>query len=286
MTPQRRWSLTWFATTLAVLVPIAVAIGVFLAPNAVAVVLLHNDRPGDGAFVDAGVAPVNIEGTTPVSSGGEVDPTEENVFGDAGFADLCQIDEQRRQLGQDQETAAAFADALGIDPDQIGDVLTSYRQVVLLVDVRVTSHQLADGEAQRVQAVVQAGSPVLIDADGTLRMRCLGANPLDEPEQAEDEDFDGDAWPGFQAQQVVIVDVQVGEPPIVEPISTTPQTPTPTSTVQPTPTVRPSLAEIPVEGAIERPGDEDSFTFDVAGGFAQSGRLIWCRLGVVRRGSG
>jgi hypothetical protein len=105
-------------------------------------------------------------------------------------------------------TAALNADAtlkwsggnkVGID--QISAYVAELTPAVLGGDMQVTNHRFADGVLGTVQSVLQEGTAVLVDADGTPRVRCACGNPLAPAAYTSDEDTDneyvGEPWDGF-----------------------------------------------------------------------------------------
>jgi hypothetical protein len=113
------------------------------------------------------------------------------------------------------------------DIPQFLDALTPVR---LRYDTRVTNHGFRDGEARPFQAILQAGTAVLVDRHGVPRNRCSCGNPLTEPssidsdagvDQAEALDLQhlaanpDDAWDDLDANQVVTVEPGDERDPIV-----------------------------------------------------------------------
>lgn len=166
------------------------------------------DTPPRTDQVDATLAGKTAPGSEPGLYGGTQDET------------VCNVD-QLLAFFQDEanaDKAAAWAEALGIQggvggiPDFIGG-LTSVR---LRFDTRVTNHGFRDGAANPFQSVLQAGTAVMVDANGVPRVKCGCGNPLAPPEvladvSAQDAlDIDeiphtGDAWEGFDPANVVAV---------------------------------------------------------------------------------
>jgi hypothetical protein len=120
----------------------------------------------------------------------------------------------------DPELADAWFDTQGrrIEERERDDHLESLTAVRLRSDTRVTAHDWVGGDARPYQAVLQAGTAVLVDEMGVPRVRCAGGLPLDAPEpapadMAAEEVLDerhigppGDAWPGFTSAMVVVVE--------------------------------------------------------------------------------
>jgi hypothetical protein len=67
-------------------------------------------------------------------------------------------------------TAAAWTSALGLRSDQIEPFLGSLTPLTLRTDTAVTNHGFQDGRATPFQAVLQAGTAVLVDAEGLPRV--------------------------------------------------------------------------------------------------------------------
>lgn len=118
--------------------------------------------------------------------------------------------------------AEAFAEVLGIAPSEVGDYIAGLTPVVLREDTRVTNHGFVDGRANPFEAVLQAGSAVMVDERGVPRVRCACGNPLAEPTGASSADYSGERWEGFDQDRLVaaadqelesleVVDVRTGE---------------------------------------------------------------------------
>ncbi len=74
------------------------------------------------------------------------------------------------------------------------------------MDTRVTNHGYRDGAATSYQAVLQAGTAVLVDNHGVPRVRCACGNPLTPPvAQQTTPKRTGDTWSSYRPQNVVVV---------------------------------------------------------------------------------
>ena len=121
---------------------------------------------------------------------------------------------------------AAWAAAQSIDPDEVDGYLDSMFPVILRRDTLVTSHRFDGTDAIAESAVLQRGTPVLVDDRGVPRLRCPGLQPLRPPADASSGGtYRGSAWFGFRAAGVVrvrparapldglrVVDPTTGEP--------------------------------------------------------------------------
>jgi hypothetical protein len=74
------------------------------------------------------------------------------------------------------------------------------------MDTRVTNHGYKDGAPTSYQAVLQAGTAVLVDDRGVPKVRCACGNPLSPPVARQTAPkTTGDAWPGYKQSNVVMV---------------------------------------------------------------------------------
>lgn len=76
--------------------------------------------------------------------------------------------------------------------------------VILRLDTRVTNHGYVNGQATRIQSVLQAGTAVLVDAYGVPRVKCNCGNPLTQPLRFPPV-YTGPRWPRFSPGKVVII---------------------------------------------------------------------------------
>jgi hypothetical protein len=128
------------------------------------------------------------------------------LYGGTGEDAVCDPDALVAFLQDDKAKARAFAEPLGIAPRAISDYIGGLTPVVLREDTRVTNHGFKDGRATPVQAVLQAGTAVLVDDLGVPRVRCACGNPLVEPAAVEGRtEFVGNSWDGFDDTRLVAV---------------------------------------------------------------------------------
>ncbi|MFC9327122.1 DUF6777 domain-containing protein [Kitasatospora sp. NPDC057015] len=100
----------------------------------------------------------------------------------------------------------AWAAVEGIEQGAIPSYLRSLTSVVLRTDTRVTNHNFKNGTAVAYQAVLQAGTAVLVDSQGVPRVRCACGNPLLPPVLSSGKvSYTGQAWSGFQPSTLVVV---------------------------------------------------------------------------------
>jgi hypothetical protein len=218
---------SWFADNRNWLLPVGgvllvlVLVGGFLAfsgdeAGADEIFLEPVDFEGEDPFTDsvsttdgAAAGAVVVEDGPQVD--GSVNGSEEGLYGGTLNASLCDREQLVGFLGDNADKARAFADVLDIDTDEIPDYVEGLTPVILRGDTRVTNHGFRDGEATSFQAVLQAGTAVLVDNQGIPRVKCYCGNPLTEPIAVDSPSYGGNRWDGFDPAnvQVTFVDVDI-----------------------------------------------------------------------------
>ncbi|MFI1456851.1 DUF6777 domain-containing protein [Streptomyces roseus] len=128
------------------------------------------------------------------------------LYGGTRSVTSCDVDRQIRALSAEPAKNGAFASALGIRPQSVPAYLRSLTPVRLRTDTRVTNHGYRDGKATGYQAVLQAGTAVLIDDRGVPRVRCACGNPLGPPVALPaDPKRHGRPWSSYQPSEVVVI---------------------------------------------------------------------------------
>lgn len=164
--------------------------------------------------LDAGLAAKKV-------SGGD-----EGLYGGDSTQAVCNAAALLKELDADPAKASAWAKAQGIDVAEIDTYIAGLTPAVLSYDTLVTNHSWRSGSLHAFQAVLQAGTPVLVDAYGTPRTRCACGNPLLPPEtSATTTETIGTPWVGYDdsnlrvveptivpQQQIVLVDIETGGP--------------------------------------------------------------------------
>ncbi|MDQ4034180.1 MAG: hypothetical protein M3332_18850 [Actinomycetota bacterium] len=171
---------------------------------------------------------VPLSPDTPEAVGGEVTPGGGTTPMSPGTDNVgtCDPGKLAAYLDANPEKASAWAQALNSDPtltwsgggeigtQQIPAYILELTPRVLTEDLRVTNYQFRDGKATAVQAVLQNGTAVLIDAKGVSRVRCACGNPLTPMIRLSAQPiYQGRPWPGFQPLRITIVE----QPPRPEP---------------------------------------------------------------------
>ncbi|MFF9011614.1 DUF6777 domain-containing protein [Streptomyces sp. NPDC014870] len=127
------------------------------------------------------------------------------LYGGTQSTASCDVEQQVRYLADEPAKNAAFAQVQGISPGEVPGYLRSLTPLQLRVDTRVTNHGFRDGGPTAYQAVLQAGTAVLVDDRGVPRVRCACGNPLTPPVAQQDFKTTGTKWAGYQPSQVVVV---------------------------------------------------------------------------------
>ncbi|MFE1027516.1 DUF6777 domain-containing protein [Streptomyces sp. NPDC058818] len=150
--------------------------------------------------VPAGATSVALDGLRPLSGG------TPGLYGGIQHVGSCDVTRQIGHLAAHPARTRAFAGVAGVSAAALPGYLRGLTPVVLRSDTRVTNHGYRDGRAAGYQAVLQAGTAVLVDDRGVPRVRCACGNPLKAPVAAGDEPANrGRPWPGYQPSEVVVV---------------------------------------------------------------------------------
>jgi hypothetical protein len=117
----------------------------------------------------ASTTPRTVSGGTP------------GLYGGVERVASCDVARQIHDLAADRSRESAFARVEGVPPAGVPDFLRGLAPVVLRADTLVTDHGYRAGRVGGFQAVLQAGTAVLVDARGVPRVRCACGNPLTPP---------------------------------------------------------------------------------------------------------
>ncbi|MCP3818214.1 hypothetical protein NLX86_08825 [Streptomyces sp. A3M-1-3] len=170
-----------------------------------------NPFTGSTATSDATPArPPGPAGSPPPAATGQAVRTvigsTAGLYGGTRSLGSCDIEQQVSLLSTDQDKARAFARASDSSEESVPAYLRALTPVHLRADVRVTGHRYRDGAATPYQAVLQAGTAVLVDAHGMPRVRCACGNPLLPPATARGATvYRGPTWTGYRPAQVVVI---------------------------------------------------------------------------------
>lgn len=118
----------------------------------------------------------------------------------------CDVERHIGYLAADGARADAFARVAGVTRPALPAYLRGLTPVVLGTDTRVTNHSYRDHRADGYQAVLQAGTAVLVDDRGVPRVRCACGNPLEPPAPTRGgAGARGTPWYGYRPNKVIVV---------------------------------------------------------------------------------
>ncbi|MEW1549921.1 DUF6777 domain-containing protein [Streptomyces tsukubensis] len=130
------------------------------------------------------------------------------LYGGTQSVGSCDVERQITLLGSDRAKARSFAEDARISGKALPSFLRGLTPVVLRADTRVTSHgyRAGVGAVPARQAVLQAGTAVLVDDRGAPRVRCASGAPLSDPVAVKGGVIQkGVAWNGYRTDRVVVV---------------------------------------------------------------------------------
>jgi hypothetical protein len=162
----------------------------------------------ESTAADSSTAPVSPSPATEAPSNAVrgVDGGAPGLYGGSRKVSSCDVEKQIDYLDAAPEKNTAFASVAGVDVSDVPAYLRSLTPVQLRMDTRVTNHGYRDGAATGYQAVLQAGTAVLVDDHGVPRVRCACGNPLTPPvAQQGTPKRTGDSWPTYRSSNVVVV---------------------------------------------------------------------------------
>jgi hypothetical protein len=130
------------------------------------------EESGDDPFTE----PTDIDGEKTVE-------LPDTPFGGSGSDKVCDRDKLIRFLKKHPDRLREWARVLGIKPTyaSVSKDISKLHPVTLSRDTQVTNHAFVDGHAVPFQAILQAGTAVLVDKYGRPVARCRCGNPLTEP---------------------------------------------------------------------------------------------------------
>jgi Domain of unknown function (DUF6777) len=101
-------------------------------------------------------------------------------FGGTGSNHVCNRELLIRYLlaHRDRMRAWAQVQAIAPTPASVAALVRSLTPATLVRDTRVTDWSYANRAAYSFEAILQAGTAVLVDAAGNIRARCLCGNPI------------------------------------------------------------------------------------------------------------
>jgi hypothetical protein len=219
-------------------------------------------RPAPGAQTPDTTAPGASDAAAVPSAIGD----NPGLYGGTQNIASCDPQQMKAFLEGNPDKAAAWIAAQNADPnfqwsggnrltvDDVGAYMDSLTPITLVTDTRVTNHGFYNGAATARQAVLQAGTAVLVDEYGVPRAKCACGNPLIPPRPVPRRRYTGPRWGGFNPTTVVVVqpapvvinvyvliDIDTGEE-FTRPAATTGADDTPTGNVVEPPDTTPETS--------------------------------------------
>ncbi|MGA5207537.1 DUF6777 domain-containing protein [Streptomyces variegatus] len=152
------------------------------------------------------VAPSGATESAPQNAVRGVKGDAPGLYGGTRKVASCDVEKQIKYFEDAPDKQRAFASVARIQPSEVPAYLRSLTPVQLRMDTRVTNHGYKDGAPTSYQAVLQAGTAVLVDDRGVPKVRCACGNPLSPPVARQTAPkTTGDAWPGYKQSNVVSV---------------------------------------------------------------------------------
>jgi hypothetical protein len=104
-------------------------------------------------------------------------------FGGTGSDLVCDRELLIRSLKARPDRLREWARVRGVEPTYtaVARYIRKLKPTTLIVDTRVTNYNYVNGRAVGYQAILQAGTAVLVDDSGKVVARCRCGNPLTEP---------------------------------------------------------------------------------------------------------
>jgi hypothetical protein len=110
-----------------------------------------------------------------------IDGSEPGVFAGTMNQTTCDAEGLINYLDGNPDRARAWASVFRISTDQIPAFIRELTPVLLRADTRVTNHHYENSRVVPKQAVLEAGTAVLVNKFGEPTVRCYSGNPLQAP---------------------------------------------------------------------------------------------------------
>ncbi|HXH59153.1 DUF6777 domain-containing protein [Iamia sp.] len=187
-----------------------------------------SEEPFTESVVSEGVVPAELQAFSTVEGPGarpsassdvvisQVAGDRSGLYGSTAEGAVCDADALAVRILADEEVNRVWSGVMGVDPGDSAALITAaLTPVVLGRDTAVTNHGFGPDGAAPYQSVLQAGTPVMVDANGTPRAQCGCGNPLLAPDAGGGRvDLVGDVWEGFDPRQVT--EVRPSDEPVTE----------------------------------------------------------------------
>ena len=141
----------------------------------------------------------------PANVGGQFSGNTVGLFGGTLNQASCDPAKMTAFLQQDRVKAAAWASVLNIQVQDIPKYISTLTPAILRSDTLVTNHGFKDGQITSFEAVLQAGTAVLVNEQGLPVVKCFCGNPLTPPAAFTSVTFVGPQWTNFQQNNLTVV---------------------------------------------------------------------------------
>lgn len=128
------------------------------------------------------------------------------LYGGSQNNAVCDVPKLAEFLRANPDKARAWAAVELVPVDQIDAFLATLTPVILRTDTAVINHGFRDGVANPFNAVLQAGTAVLVDPNGVPRVRCKCGNPLLPPKRFNQIKITGNRWLGFDERNITYIE--------------------------------------------------------------------------------
>jgi hypothetical protein len=141
----------------------------------------------------------------PPNAAGPVRGDTAGLYGGTRRGTSCDAAKLVAFLQTHPDKGVAWAGVLKLTHQQIPSFVSELTPLILRADTRVTNHGFKDGHVTSFPSILQAGTAVLVDKQGVPVVKCFCGNPLTPPRADLPHTYQGKAWPGFDAQKVVVI---------------------------------------------------------------------------------
>jgi hypothetical protein len=182
------------------------------------ILMQSSDRPGDDTFTSS-VAQASVTSRLPSSipdagTPGRFSGSSDGFYAATRGTSGCDASELGTLLKASPGKARSWAAAARVAAADITPYINSLTPAFTRADIRVTDYGLVGDRPVGRQAVMGAGTAVLLDRTGVPRVRCISGNPLGPPRTVpSNAGYIGSGWAGFRPDAAIVVQ------PASEPLS-------------------------------------------------------------------
>jgi hypothetical protein len=155
----------------------------------------------------SGGAPVPGPGGTGTNTqaSGKYSASTPGLYGGTLNNSSCDRDKMLTFLKAHTDEGREWARVVGVQFANLDNYFAELTPVLLRADTAVTNHGFKNGKATDLQAVLQAGTAVLVDRYGAPVAKCYCGNPLSEPASYTKPKYTGQTWSHWNPKTVIVV---------------------------------------------------------------------------------